>query len=82
MGWMEEDDIKNWKLQDINLEIVNEHFQNMKLIVEKVSGNFIAIKTSQYQEEGNFIQTLFDESRRIIEFYIDISWKLRILSFE
>jgi hypothetical protein len=58
MESIEEEDMQNRKIQDINLEIVNEHFQNMKIITEKVSGNYIRIKTQQYGDEGRFIDRI------------------------
>ena len=37
-------DLKNRKLADINLEIINEHFCNMRAITEKVTKSYISIK--------------------------------------
>ena len=34
-------DLKNRKLADINLEIINEHFCNMRAITEKVTKSYI-----------------------------------------
>ena len=46
MGRVEEENLKKRKLQDINLEIVNEHFQNLKLITQKVFTNYVQIKSA------------------------------------
>jgi len=54
----------------------------MKLITEKVFSNYVSIKSKQSYQETYFIASLFDGMKRIVDFYIDLCWKLRIQGFE
>ena len=73
-------DLPNRKVDDINIELVNEHFSNQKTLLKKVSDKFIDLKRNQNFEEAELVQTILFEYQQALEFYIGLSWKLRIQS--
>ena len=71
-------DLPNRKVDDINIELVNEHFSNQKTLLKKVSDKFIDLKRNQNFEEAELVQTILFEYQQALEFNIGLSWKLRI----
>lgn len=74
---IEEAEIKKRKIEDLDLNNITEHFISKKAIIDKAYVGFIQYKATVNQQEAQFIKRIFDDLKSTLEFYIDLSWKLR-----
>jgi len=73
----EESEIKHRKIEDLDLDNITEHFISKKTILDKVFMSYISSKASVDQHEAQFLQRIFRDMKSTVEFYVDLSYKLR-----
>lgn len=63
--------------QDLDMEIINEHYTTKKGILEKTMYNYIDLKRKIDMRESAFLENLVEKIMGVLEFYMTITWKLR-----
>ncbi|CAI2371021.1 unnamed protein product [Moneuplotes crassus] len=74
---IEEQEILKRKVEDLDLNSINEHFVSKKVILSKAFDTYIKFKSNFNHYEADFIKNAYTELKGILEFFIDITLKLR-----
>jgi hypothetical protein len=74
---IEESEIKNRKIEDLDLNNITEHFISKKTIIDKAFSSYIKYKATVNAQEALFLERTHQELKSTLDFYIDLYWKLR-----